>query len=325
MALRIATFNLENLDDSIDLQPPLEKRIEIMRPQLERVTADIICLQEVHSQLTANTRALVALDKLLKNTPYATFNKTSTFTTTGKLYHLRNIVTLSRFPIISTQIIRDSAGPQPSYQMATADPPDVEANAVEWERPMLYTQIDIDNNRRLHLINVHFKSKVASNIPGQKIDNFTWRTISAWAEGSFISSMKRVGQALQARLLIDEIFDRHGPKALISIAGDFNAQADEVSLKAICGLVEETGNPDHTARMMIPCENNIPISARYSLFHLGKGQMLDHILVSRPLLRFFTGAEIHNEILPDESGAFRQDTQFPESDHAPVVAEFKLD
>ena len=50
--------------------------------------------------------------------------------------------------------------------------------------------------------------------------------------------------------------------------------------------------------------------------------MIDHILVSRPMLAFFQHAEIHNEVLPDESGAFRVDTQFPESDHAPVVAEF---
>lgn len=187
---------------------------------------------------------------------------------------------------------------------------------------MLYTQIDIGSGRTLHLINVHLKSKLASNIPGQKIDNYTWRTVSAWAEGSFISSMKRVGQALQARLLIDNIFDTDGLGSLIVIAGDFNAQADEVSFKAICGPVEETGNSAHAARLMIPCENNIPDSVRYSLFHLGKGQMLDHIVVSRPLLRHFRGAEIHNEALPDESGAFRQDTKFPESDHAPVVAEF---
>ena len=160
---------------------------------------------------------------------------------------------------------------------------------------MLYTQIDIGSGLTLHLINLHFKSKLASNIPGRKIDSFTWRTVSAWAEGSFISSMKRLGQALQARLLIDEIFDTHGPGSLIAMAGDFNAQTDEVPIKAVCGPVEETGNPAHAARMMVPCENNIPDSTRYSLFHLGKGQMLDHIIVSRPLLRYFRGAEIHNE------------------------------
>jgi len=325
MSLRIATFNLENLDDGVAVQPPLAERIQIMRPQLERVAADIVCLQEIHSQGPAGSRTLAALDQLLSSTPYAGFNRQTTLTTPGQLYDQRNLVTLSGFPIVSTQIIRDSAGPRPSYQMATANPPDSTANPVEWERPMLYTQIDIGFGRTLHLINVHLKSKLASNIPGQKIDNFTWRTVSAWAEGSFISSMKRVGQALQARLLIDNIFDTQGLGSLIVIVGDFNAGAEEVSFKAICGPVEETGNPAHAARVMIPCENNIPDSARYSLFHLGKGQMLDHIIVSRPFLRYFRGAEIHNEALPDESGAFRQDTKFPESDHAPVVAEFDLD
>jgi exonuclease III len=52
--------------------------------------------------------------------------------------------------------------------------------------------------------------------------------------------------------------------------------------------------------------------------------MLDHVLVSRPLFRYFSHAEIHNEALPDESGAFRVDTEFPESDHAPVIAKFDL-
>jgi endonuclease/exonuclease/phosphatase family metal-dependent hydrolase len=324
MPLRIATFNLENLDDDITMQPSLAERITIMRPQLERVAADIICLQEIHSQGPAGSRTLAALDQLLIGTPYAGFERQTTLTTSGQLYDQRNLVTLSRFPIMSTQMARDNTGPRPTYQMATAHPPDAAANPVEWERPMLYTQIDIGAGRVLHLINVHLKSKLASTIPGQKLDNFTWRTVSAWAEGSFISTMKRVGQALQARLLIDSIFDAHGLGSLIAIAGDFNADADEVSFKAVCGPVEETGNPAHAARVMVPCENNIPDSARYSLFHLGKGQMLDHIVVSRPLLRYFRGAEIHNEALPDESGAFRQDTKFPESDHAPVVAELDI-
>ena len=171
---------------------------------------------------------------------------------------------------------------------------------------------------------MHLKSKLASPIPGQKIDNFTWRTVSAWAEGSFISGMKRLGQALQARLLIDSLFDAEGLETLIAICGDFNSDASEVPLQTICGPVEETGNAEHGPRLMVPCENNIPDSSRYSLLHLGIGNMLDHIIVSRPLLRFFRGAEIHNEALPDESGAFRTDVNFPESDHAPVIANFEI-
>jgi endonuclease/exonuclease/phosphatase family metal-dependent hydrolase len=324
MLLRIATFNLENLDDVPNLQPALDNRIQIMRPQLQRIHADILCLQEVHSQGPSGSRTLSALDRLLSGTDYSNFKRKTTLTTTGQLYDDRNIVTLSRFPITNTEIIRDSSGPRPSYQMATADPQDTTSEYVNWERPMLYTQINIGSGRTLHVVNLHLKSKLASNIPGQKIDRFAWKSVSAWAEGSFISALKRVGQALQARLLIDEIFDNQGLESLIAICGDFNSESHEVPLRAICGPVEETGNPEHAPRLMVPCENNIPDSARYSLLHLGQGQMLDHIIVSRPLLSFFRYAEIHNEALPDESGAFRQDIKFPESDHAPVIAEFEL-
>jgi hypothetical protein len=106
--------------------------------------------------------------------------------------------------------------------------------------------------------------------------------------------------------------------------GDFNSDNDDVPVRAICGPVEETGNPDHGPRVLVPCEYNVPEPSRYSLLHLGRGEMLDHILASRPLLGFFRHAEIHNEVLPDESGAFRTDVKFPESDHAPVVAEFHI-
>ncbi len=324
MPTRIATFNLENLDDGASVSPPLSERIQIMRPQLERVNADILCLQEVHSQGVSGSRTLEALDNLLVGTQYAGYNRAVTLTTTDQLYDKRNLVILSRFPVLTTEIIRDSDGPQPSYQMVTAVPADTTADTLNWERPLLYVQIDLGQGGILHLINVHLKSKLASNIPGQKLNSYTWKTVSAWAEGSFLSSIKRIGQALQARMLIDRIFDQHGLDSLIAICGDFNAEANEVPLRAICGPVEETGNPAHAPRIMVPCENNVPSSARYSLLHLGKGNMLDHIIASRSLIRYFHNAEIHNEALPDESGAFRSDVQFPESDHAPVIAEFIL-
>jgi endonuclease/exonuclease/phosphatase family metal-dependent hydrolase len=322
--LRISTFNLENLDNDLDNSPTLAERLPILRSNLIRIRSDIICFQEINSQKENDTRTLAALSELITDTDYVYFHQATTLTTTGKLYHERNLVTLSRFPIVETKMLRDTDGPQPSYQMVTADPPDETANAIKWERPMLYTKIDLQNGKFLHLINLHMKSKIATSIPGQKINNFSWKTVSAWAEGSFISSMKRVGQALQARLIIDDLFDIHGEDTMIVVCGDFNAEVDEVPLRAICGEVAETGNPAHVNRLMIPCENNIPKSSRYSLLHLGKGNMLDHIIASRSLITFFRHAEIHNEALSDESGAFRTDAKFPESDHAPVVAEFVL-
>ena len=93
----------------------------------------------------------------------------------------------------------------------------------------------------------------------------------------------------------------------------------------IRGQVEDTGNPALVRRVLVPIENTVAEPARYTLFHQGKGQMLDHMLVTRNLLANYRGSEIHNEVLHDESAAFAEDKKFPESDHAPVVATFEFD
>lgn len=85
--------------------------------------------------------------------------------------------------------------------------------------------------------------------------------------------------------------------ALIVVCGDFNADHSEVPLEAIGGDVEDTDNPQLAKRVLIPCERTIPESSRYSLLHHGKGEMLDHILVSRSLLAL-------GSVLPWLAGCF---------------------
>jgi hypothetical protein len=38
-------LDLENLDDKDGLEPPLATRVMILRPKLERIAADVLCLQ----------------------------------------------------------------------------------------------------------------------------------------------------------------------------------------------------------------------------------------------------------------------------------------
>ncbi len=108
------------------------------------------------------------------------------------------------------------------------------------------------------------------------------------------------------------------------VCGDFNAEGGEVPVETIRGEVENTGNGRLARRVLMPSENTVPESSRYTLFHRGKGRMLDHLLVSRGLMTHYRGAEIHNELLCDESVAFAGEKLYPESDHAPVVARFDL-
>lgn len=322
--LRIATFNLENLDDLPNAKPTLAERMVVMRPQLLRLKADILCLQEVNGQETAGQpRRLLALEKLLAGTPYANYFQASTQTQQGQVYDERNLVILSRFELVDKpQQYKHKFAPEPLYRTITAQPGEPEAKKVSWERPILHAQVKLPNQQTLHVINVHLKSKLPVDIAGQKINNYTWKTASGWAEGFFIASMKRVGQALETRILIDRIFDQD-TNALIIVGGDFNAEVDEVPLEAIRGDVENTGNLQLANRVLVPCEHSIPASSRFSLLHRGQGRMLDHLLASRPLLAHYRGAEIHNELLHDESIAFATDAYYPESDHAPLVTVFE--
>ena len=277
--IRIATFNLENFDERPGEAPTLAERIAVMRPQFIRLDADVLCLQEVNGQEEAGQpRRLLALQKPLTGTPSANYHKVSTTTADGvQVYDERNLVLLSRYPIVDPRQYKHHFAPAPRYQKVTAQPQENTATEITWERPILYAKISLDAGRVLHLINLHLKSKLASSIQGQQLDQYTWKTASGWAEGFFLSSLKRVGQALETRIVIDGLFDAD-EDAMIAVCGDFNADLDDVPVEAIRGDVENTGNTKLAKRVLVPCERTIPEPSRFSLLHLGQGKMLDHLL-----------------------------------------------
>jgi hypothetical protein len=242
--VRIATFNLENFDETAaDEWPSLAERIMLMRPQIARLRATIACFQEVNGQERPNQpRSLLALAELLAGTNLAGGNLASTRTTNNEVFDVRNLVVATAFPVLSVEQLRNDLVEPLSYRRLTANPPDAAAVTIGIERPILHVELDLPNGTQLHVINVHLKSKIPTDIPGQKIDR--------------------------------------------------------------------------------PIEHTVPAPARYTLYHQGHGEMLDHMLITRNLLAHYRGSEIHNEILHDESAAFAIDRKYPESDHAPVVATF---
>jgi endonuclease/exonuclease/phosphatase family metal-dependent hydrolase len=329
--LRIASFNIENLDhDGDDNNPQLARRIPILQQNLNRMDADIVCLQEVHGQeLPDHTssnpkRDLQALNAVIEDTRYEHYFRAFTVTSDNVVYDKRNLVILSRFPIIEHYQYRNDRIDKLQYRKVTAQPPEDDAKDLGWERPILYAIIEHPVLGHLHLINLHLKSRLASNVAGQKVDNYTWASASGWAEGYFLSSIKRVGQALETRTLIDEIFDAND-QANVIVCGDFNAEPGEVPVEAISGRVENTNNPTLRHRALVPCSLSVGETVRFSHLHRGHGNLLDHMLISQSLLGYFDGAAIHNENLHDESAPFAFDDKFPESDHAPFVASFRVD
>ncbi|TVR81879.1 MAG: endonuclease [Rhodospirillales bacterium] len=322
--LRIATFNVENLGAASERGPSFEDRAQLLRPQLLRLRADVLCLQEVDSRRPAagQDRALEALDALVAGTPYANYQRATTVSrSTGAVRDKHNLVILSRFPVThQRQVFHDLVAP-PRHRVATAEPGEDESVDVAWDRPFLYAAIPLCQDKTLHVINVHLRAPRAAFLPGHKTKERAWRTMAGWAEGFFLSAVKRAGQALEVRLFIDALFDTEAD-ALIAVCGDFNAGVSEAPVRTIRGDEEDAANPHLVLRTLVPLERSLSESRRFSVIHHGRPQMLDHVLVSRSLLAWYRQIEIHNEALGDELITSQAVSGSPESFHAPLVAEF---
>jgi endonuclease/exonuclease/phosphatase family metal-dependent hydrolase len=323
--LRIASFNLETLSADPSAAVRQADRHAVLRPQLQRLNADILCLQEVDAwhESGDKTRTLAALDALVEGTEYAGFHRAhSRSRTSGEPRDKHNLVILSRWPITaSTQYMNDFVLP-PHYTYVTAEPP-ITSAPIAWDRPILEARVALPDGRTLHVINMHLKAPLASFVPGQKVGPFAWKSVGGWAEGYFLATLKRNGQALEARLLVEQIFD-NDRQALLAVCGDFNAEERDPAFRILAGDTEDTGNGALIERELAALEHTLPDHRRFTLIHAGKKQMLDHILVSRPLLSSFRALEVHNEALGDEIIGYTIVENTPESYHAPLLAIFDL-
>lgn len=324
--MRIATFNVDSLDMGPDARIPLGDRIPILRLQLERMRADIVCLQEINGQHGPGhgPRMLLALDKLLAGTQYETYARAVT-TAPGRAgaADVHNLVTLSRWPIKESRSIRNDLVPPLRHRVLTAIPPDSQTHEITFERPVLLTDIEMAPGQSLAVVNVHFRAPLAAPIAGQKESAFVWKSVPGWAEGYALAAWKRTAQALEARLLIDGLMDADTQR-LIVVAGDFNAEDHETPLKILIGAEEDTGNGLLAHRALVVLDRGLAGDRRFSTLHHGRALMLDHILASHALLARLRSVEIHNEALGDEIVSFGKVRQEVGSFHAPLVAEFDL-
>jgi len=324
--MRLATFNLESLDLGPKAQVAFETRAALLRPALERVAADILCLQEVNGQHVPGQaeRQLVALDRLLEGTPYQHYKRATTTGPSGRgVADVHNLVTLSRFAIVEERRVLHELVPPPMHTGLTARPGRGEQTPVRFDRPLLLTEIALPHGGTVAVINVHLRAPLASPIAGQKTGPFAWSSTGGWAEGFFLSALKREAQALELRLLVEQLLAQD-PAKLIAIAGDFNAEDYGPTLRLVIAAEEDVGASGLAAHSLVVLDRAIAADRRWSVLHHGRAQMLDHILASRALYGHFRRIEVHNEGLGDEALGYGKAIHSAASYHAPVVAEFEM-
>jgi endonuclease/exonuclease/phosphatase family metal-dependent hydrolase len=100
--LRLATFNLENLDWSPRQDTSFERRLGVLKPILNECAADILWLQEVNAQRAAShdERRFLALDRLFAAGPYEAYHRATSLRPGATApADVHNLVIASRWPI----------------------------------------------------------------------------------------------------------------------------------------------------------------------------------------------------------------------------------
>ena len=140
--MRVATFNIESLDVGPKAHVDLETRVAVLRPVLERLAADVVCLQEVNGQRVAGQkeRQLVALDRVLAGTRYQNYARATASPGGVDIADVHNLVTLSRFPFVRQRaVLHDYVPPLgPLLVVKGAEPQE-----VRFDRPLLLTEIEV--------------------------------------------------------------------------------------------------------------------------------------------------------------------------------------
>ena len=303
--MRVATFNIESLDVGPKAHVDIETRVAVLRPVLERLAADVVCLQEVNGQRVAGQkeRQLVALDRVLAGTRYQNYARATASPGGVDIADVHNLVTLSRFPFVRQRaVLHDYVPPLGPLLVAKG----AEPQKVRFDRPLLLTEIEVPGAPSLAIVNAHLRAPLASPVAGQKSGPFAWRSVGGWAEGFLLSALKRDAQALELRLLLEELLQAD-PCCLIAVAPE-----------------EDLGTNALAANSLVVLDRGIPADRRWSILHHGRPQMVDHILASRALYGRFRAMEVHNEWLGDEALGCGKALHSAASYHAPVVAEFDL-
>ena len=187
-------------------------------------------------------------------------------------------------------------------------------------RGALKVSVNAATGVTVHLLNVHLKSKLLTYPGGRRFP----RDENERARGAALALMQRAAEAVAVRVFANRLTT--GNQEPLIVVGDLNDVPDAVTTQTILGPEDlDVHRPDQgDDTRLYNLAEFIPESRRYSRIYRRRGELIDHICVSRELL--FARRQVDSFVEPitgiDESVERRRDATFP--DHAPVYARFEL-
>jgi endonuclease/exonuclease/phosphatase family metal-dependent hydrolase len=321
--VKLASFNLMNLaSPEKDYYPRqrysrslYEEKIAWTANQLNRMDADLVGFQEVfdRSALEAAIKASLVYSEC-------------TLEIADECGYLPRVALLSRYPIISTQVI--SEFPALLFQdLGPLCPKD-----AKFSRPVLKARVQLPNQCPVTVLVCHLKSKRPMIGEDRDIHD-PWEVCA----GTVRSLVQRACEAAALRhLILEEIQDKANPLILL---GDLNDAPHAVTSDILQGLQpQKRYPPDVKAKLwdilLYSCQDlQIRRSYKdvyYTHLHNSHYESLDHILVSQEFVnenpRHIAWVEymrLYNDHLLDPSLA-EEDLPRQVSDHAQVLVSIRM-
>ncbi len=322
--MRVVTWNVENL-----FSPALAGADTTGRPDRDAYGAKLSTLTDVVAALAPDVVALQevgdegALDDLRAGLARAT--GTDWVARASRAPDLRGIrvAVLTTLDVLATQ---DVVALAPRLRPVQVD--DAGSTTDRMGRGALRVRVQAGSGP-LDVMTAHLKSKLLS-YPGGR---FSPAHEAERARTAAYALFRRAAEAATLRVAADDVLRGRGRTHALMVCGDLNDTAEAATTQLLQGPGgSEVGTagertPDlgdaHRLWNLAPL---VPEGRRFSRVYRGRGELIDHVLVSRVLLPTVSGVDCALDALapaglPSVTDDPRPRVGTPGSDHAPVVVD----
>lgn len=307
--IAVGTWNLENLylpggDFGPSTPEAYERKLAALTATIERLDVEVLAVQEVGDP--------PALAELVDRLDGAWSSALSTAPDSRGI----RVGFISRLPIERTRQVIAFPAPLDPVQVQ-----DDGATAAAMGRGALHVRVQTASGE-LDLLTAHLKSKLLS-YPGGR---FAPRTEHERARYGAYALYRRAAESVVVRNYANRLLASADPRPLVAL-GDFNDGLQAATTQLLYGPPGSQfdqpgfGRPDKgDAWRLLNVAPRIPEARRFSRMFAGQRELIDHILISFPLIGRLESADADVDgiepIGPDPT--VRRDE--PASDHAAVVA-----
>ncbi|MGH8774504.1 MAG: endonuclease/exonuclease/phosphatase family protein [Jiangellaceae bacterium] len=306
--LTVATWNVENLflpggDSGPANVEVYTRKLEYLAATIDGAGADVICLQELGGSEPV-TDLVAAMDDALPQLALGVPDERGIRVGVLSRYPIAEAYDWLEFPDGGLPDVKD-----PDGNILTA----MGRGAVE----VVLDLGEIVAGAKLRVVTAHLKSRILS-FPN---DRFFPLDEDERARGAGFALIRRAAEAVAVRVELNRWMPRE-PDVPVVLAGDMNDEPGAVTTSLLSG--PEDGNPNRPdlgdPYRLYNLADRLPADRSFSRIYRNRRELIDHILISRPLLLAGAAADslVDDLIGIDENVDSRRDAVVP--DHAMLYA-----